>query len=194
MPGYWKWASVTFRPIPAWPYPETFPRRSKHTFKATWENTLNTLRNEIAMIDGKNIVIGTGHRENDIRNDGYPRSDARQPTHPGIEVSFTANIGGREQRLTYATDVCDFWQHNVRSIALGLAALRAVDRYGITRRGEQYAGFAALPAGGPDATRGARLVERHGSVRDALHATHPDHGGDPHDFADVQAFRKVNNL
>ena len=39
--------------------------------------------------------------------------------------------------------------HNLRSIALGLKALRAVDRYGVSRRGEQYAGFrAALTAGG----------------------------------------------
>ncbi len=53
------------------------------------------------------------------------------------------------KRLVYATDCCDFWQHNVRSIALGLEALRAVDRYGISRRGEQYAGFrAALTSGG----------------------------------------------
>ncbi len=52
------------------------------------------------------------------------------------------------KRLVYATDACEFWQHNVRSIALGLEALRAVDRYGISRRGEQYAGFrAALTPG-----------------------------------------------
>ncbi len=39
------------------------------------------------------------------------------------------------------------WQHNVRAIALTLEALRAVDRYGATETGQQYAGFKALPAG-----------------------------------------------
>jgi hypothetical protein len=39
------------------------------------------------------------------------------------------------------------WQQNVRAIALGLEALRKVDRYGITRRREQYTGFRALPPG-----------------------------------------------
>jgi hypothetical protein len=39
------------------------------------------------------------------------------------------------------------WQHNVRAIAKTLEALRAVDRYGATETGQQYAGFKALPAG-----------------------------------------------
>lgn len=75
----------------------------------------------------------------------------------------------------------------------GLEALRAVDRHGITRRGEQYAGFKALPPGGPSVERGRLLVEQHGSVRRALLATHPDHGGDPSELADVQAYREAHD-
>ena len=117
-----------------------------------------------------------------------PRSGAKVPAHPGIEVSFESRHG----RLVYATDVCVFWEHNVRSIALGLEALRAVDRYGITRRGEQYAGWKQLGQGsnGSSAQLGADLVAHHGGVREALLATHPDHGGDPEDFAAVQAYRE----
>jgi hypothetical protein len=91
----------------------------------------------------------------------------------------------------YATDVCERWEHNVRAIALGLEALRAVDRHGITRRGEQYAGFKALPPGGPSVERGVQLIRDHGSVRAALLATHPDQGGDSAEFADVQAAREA---
>ncbi len=65
------------------------------------------------------------------------------------------------------------------------------DRHGITRRGEQYAGFKALSAGGPSRERGEQLLREHGSVRAALLATHPDHGGDPAAFADVQAARSA---
>lgn len=38
--------------------------------------------------------------------------------------------------------------------------------------------------------RGRQLIERHGGLRQALMATHPDHGGSADDFADVQAARE----
>lgn len=38
------------------------------------------------------------------------------------------------------------WQINLRAIALGLEALRKLDRYGITSRGEQYTGWRAIEA------------------------------------------------
>ncbi|HVM30751.1 MAG TPA: hypothetical protein VM305_08315 [Candidatus Limnocylindrales bacterium] len=176
--------------MPAWPYPETpaYERRSRWTFKAGWANTLTLLEREIEHLDGREVILGGGFREQDIRLDGLPRSDARDPAFPGIEISF--ELPDR-RRLVYATDVCDHWQHNVRSIALGLEALRAVNRYGITRRGEQYAGFAQLPPGGPDPDRGRRLVEAAGGMTQALKRHHPDHGGEARDFADVDAYRKV---
>jgi hypothetical protein len=134
---------IRFRPLTAWPYPETEPRRSRYIFKAGWENTLTLLERELNHLDADNVIIGAFLRETDIRQDGFPRASARTPDHPGVEVSFDSPHG----RLVYATDVCETYQHNVRSIALGLASLRAVDRYGITRRGEQYAGWKELPAG-----------------------------------------------
>lgn len=39
-------------------------------------------------------------------------------------------------------------------------------------------------------TSWARSLTRAGGVAAALKAHHPDHGGQAHDFADVQAFRK----
>jgi hypothetical protein len=39
------------------------------------------------------------------------------------------------------------WRDNVRAIALGLEALRTVDRYGITHKAEQYTGVKALGQG-----------------------------------------------
>lgn len=135
---------ATFRPL-RWSEPSTPPenRRSRYQFKAGWQNTLTLLERELGYLDATDFVIEADFAESDLRLDGMPRSGARQPAHPGVRVAFESKFGP----LVYSTDSCEFWQHNVRSIALGLEALRAVDRYGITRRAEQYTGFRAIGAG-----------------------------------------------
>lgn len=185
---------VHFNPLVNWPHGDTWDRRSRSTFKASWANTLELLDKELRLLDASNVILGVNLRPYDIRQDGWPRSNAQQPIHPGVEISFNSgaiakldpvvrrglalirqaggdarvaakrhhpDAGGEHadfvaiqsatdpsKRLVYATDCCCYWQHNVRSIALGLGALRAVDRYGISRRGEQYSGFrAALTSG-----------------------------------------------
>ncbi len=160
-----------FRPMPIWPHGTTpaDARRSRWTFKASWQNTLDLLDRELRHVQACDVVIGCGLREQDIRLDGWPRAGAREPSHPGVELSFASLV--QSQRLVYATDVCERWEHNVRAIALGLEALRAVRN-------------------GASAGRGREIIRRHGSIAAALKATHPDHGGDPADFADVQAARE----
>lgn len=92
---------------------------------------------------------------------------------------------------TYATDVFTDWRDNVRAIAKGLEALRAVDRWGVAKRGQQYAGFALLTAGPGKEERGRQLVAQHGSVTAALRATHPDTGGEGASEADFDAVMAV---
>lgn len=96
-------------------------------------------------------------------------------------------------RLAYATDMFDSWQDNVRAIALSLEALRAVERWGVSK-GRQYTGFALLTAGPGKEDLGRQLVERHGGVREALQATHPDTGGETaseRDFDAVMSFKRA---
>lgn len=185
---------VRFAPMQVWPHDRTHDRRGRHAFRASWTNTLDLLDRELRILRATNIVIGIGLKPDHLRLDGWPRSDAPNPIHPGVELSFDSGMlaqldptvrRGRQlialargdaraalkrahpdangsaldfiaiqeamnpaRRLVYATDVCEHWQHNVRSIALGLDRLRAVERFGISRRGEQYAGFrAALTKG-----------------------------------------------
>jgi hypothetical protein len=181
--------NFAFRPIAVWPHGDTRPRRSRWAFKASWSSTLTLLERELRHLGATNCVIGAAFREQDLRLDGLPRADARVPAHPGIEISFDTPAHGR---LVYATDSCDWWEHNVRSIALGLEALRAVDRFGITRRGEQYAGWKQLTAGvSGDVDRGRDLIRTYGGVREAIKATHPDAGGDSDDFRAVTAAREA---
>lgn len=195
---------VRFRPLSEWPYPPTKNRRSRWAFKAGWQNTLDLLRHELEVLRARDVIIGAGFREADIRLDGWPRAGAQATAFPGVEVSFDTPTHGR---LVYGTDTCQLWQHNIRSIALGLEALRAVDRYGITRRGEQYAGFRALPAGGEtselrDAAWARRVLHdvvgpdappltlQH-LARAAKSRSHPDAGGSHEQFVLVQEAIRV---
>lgn len=137
---------IRFRSIDVWSYPETpaYDRHSRHRFKAPWSATLELLDRELRLLTASDIVVECFLRPSDIRLDGWPRADAKVPTHPGAALHFDAGDLGH---LRYATDAYETYETNLRAIGLGLEALRAVDRYGITRGSEQYRGFAELPAG-----------------------------------------------
>lgn len=191
-----------FRPIDSWPGPRTtYPRRS--LFRAGYQNTLDLLESELDQLGAEHVVIQLAVEEADLRLDGMLRANTR-PTHPGVVVSFDSRYGP----LRYACDTFDDWTDNLRAIALGLEALRRVDRYGITKRGEQYTGWRQLTAGsdsGPWTREEARdLIARITglsgkevmaapvpAVRAAFLRTHPDTGGDAEEFARVQRAREL---
>jgi hypothetical protein len=201
--------NARFRPL-QWHGPTTpaSERRSFYSFRASWPNTLELLQRELGYLEARDVVIEADFGESDLRQDGWPRANARQPSHPGIRIAFTSKHGP----LIYATDAYANWQHNVRAIALGLEALRAVDRYGITRTGEQYTGWRQI-ADRPhipttdERTEAARLIRdlagetggglltgirddpelRRKYVRRASRVTHPDTGGSAREFAALQA-------
>lgn len=162
---------------------------------------LERLEYEIEQMNGSELIIGLVVAAADIRLDGRLRGGAGV-THPGVEVSFDVPDG---RRLVFHTDVHNQltrwvnggpmrspWQDNLRAVALGLEALRAVSRYGITSGiGEQYAGFLKMETSQASPDRGRELVEEAGGIRQALMKHHPDQGGDPRRFADVQAYRQL---
>jgi hypothetical protein len=132
-----------FRPLD-WTGPSTpVHGRREDLFKATHAETIKLLFDEAAKLGAEHLVLQVDIAERYIRADGMPWANARYGSHPGVIVSFKSRFGP----LRYSTDVFDRWQANLRAIALSLAALRAVDRYGVSKRGEQYTGWKALPAG-----------------------------------------------
>jgi hypothetical protein len=136
---------LTFRPLQRWVDPKSKRRRSD-LFRAGYEETLQMLGYEAGQLGARDVVIQLAIGEHELRRDGTPRSLAR-PSHPGVVVSFESRFGP----LRYATDRYHDWRANLRGIALSLEALLAVDRHGVTRRGEQYVGWAQLepPGAGP---------------------------------------------
>lgn len=137
-------ADYQFRPLGDWQGQSTpAPKRRYAQFKVHYTQTLDQLFAEAGKLGAKHLVLQVDLSERDIRTtDGLPRSNARFGSHPGVVVSFDSKFGP----LRYATDVFTTWKDNLRAIVLSLEALRAVDRYGVTKRGEQYTGWKALPA------------------------------------------------
>lgn len=194
---------LRFHPLTEWPAAATpaAQRKSRYSFRARWDSTLELLEIELGHLKATDVIISAALRPEDIRIDGWPRSNAAEPRHPGVILSFASKHGP----LRYLTDRYDGWKANVRAIALGLEALRAVDRYGITERGEQYVGWKAIPPttghgrqysldflrgftgrGLDDDTPPASMYKQ------ALIKAHPDHGGSRELLEQVQdAGRKL---
>jgi hypothetical protein len=181
---------VTFRPLER-PIGEGRTRYSP--FRASWSQTVELLGKELRAHGARKTILEVDLREQDLRLDGLPRADRNART-PGIVLSFDATAVPGKPQLRYEVATFSNWQDNVRAIALGLGALRAVDRYGVTKRGEQYAGWKQLSAGTGvgegDPERGRKLIAAaNGVVKQALRDAHPDHGGEAADFRDVIAAR-----
>ena len=194
-----------FRPLGPWTGPSTPPgARKRSAFKAGYRHTLDLLFGEAIVLGGQHLILQVDLAERDIRNDGLPRAGARYGAHPGVVVSFESRHGP----LRYATDAYTGWQANLRAIALSLQALRAVDRYGVSKRGEQYTGWRALPAGNGScfatADEAERWMARRSRELDLPVATnlpqayrqlarrmHPDAGGDPADWDRLDAARQL---
>jgi hypothetical protein len=139
------------RPLVSWTDPVTEARLSSGVFRASWDTTLALLQDELECLGREGpVVLQLDVKQADVRADGMLKARARVGDFPGVVISFTSRFGP----LRYATDAYEQrwagampgWQANVRAIALALEALRAVDRYGVSRRGEQYQGWTALPA------------------------------------------------
>lgn len=128
--------------------------RTPAPFKSDYRSTIALLERELSMIDARSPVVqlATTHFR---RDNGLPYADMI-PEHPGVIVSFIKHAGRDAQGnvlrhpLSFPCDTFKGWQNNLRAIALGLEALRKVDRYGVTQNGEQYTGFKALPPPGPE--------------------------------------------
>ena len=141
---------VTFRPFdrPPPPLGDTPP-----PFYSSWPDTVSLLARELRHLEAKRVVVELAVTEQDLRLDGMPRANARL-YNDAVRISFDSKWGPlRYETGEFATGAYwqnggrPGWQSNVRAIALSMEALRKVDRYGVSKRGEQYRGWRALPTG-----------------------------------------------
>jgi hypothetical protein len=204
---------LTFRPVKQRPehWGSAAAERPTSPFGASHRDTLNLLDRELRQLDAREVFLQVEARSDQIRVDGQLRGDARVD-HPGVILTIeTRRLG----TLVYETDrygrrwsrdAQAAWKENLRAIALGLEALRRVERYGIARRGQQYAGYRELGSGIPmgatamSVDDAAAFLVEHGEwgavagdpdalidnpkiagayYREAAKRLHPDSGGDP---------------
>lgn len=181
---------VTVRPIHDFG-PATAQRRTS-PFDSPFPKTIGLLVKELEMLDATNVVLGLGLREDQIRIDGLPRADARSGD-PRVQVAFATPDGP----LQFNVDAFHDWRDNLRAVALGLESLRRVDRYGITRSGEQYRGWKQLPSSTDPADaiqtreQARAVIDHYGGLAEAIKATHPDRGGDETEFRKVIRAREI---
>jgi len=201
----------TVRPVEVWPGDVTPSwQRQRSPLKGSWARTLKELSRELQALGARNIIFRLDITDYDLRDDGQLRANAR-PKSPGVLLEFIAGRLKGAPRLVYRCDFYTYWQDNLLHIALGMEALRKVDRYHITSASEQYSGFKALPsATAPtmSVANAARVIANYTSfstgvvldsatnakeaVRSAVFATHPDrNNGDRTAFDLVDTARKV---
>lgn len=185
------------------------PRGQTSPFSSTWSSTLAQLDLELRQLGVRHeFVLQIDCTEADLRLDGQLRANAR-PASPAVAIAVETTKGP----LLFTCGRFRSWHDNVRAIALGLEALRKVERYGIVQSDEQYRGWQALPpappmpaakmteqdalellrteAGwlaGPDHDDAADITK---AYRWAARSAHPDHGGTAERFAAITAARDL---
>lgn len=128
----------------------------------------------------------------ELRMDGTPRADRRDPYDVGAAVYFT--LEGKPICLA-----CDKWTRvadNIAALAQHIDALRRIDRYGVGRMAQAFAGY-SLPAQATpsDWTRVLKVPET--ATRDEINTAyrrlaadhHPDRGGDVDEMILLNAAR-----
>jgi hypothetical protein len=180
------------------PSPRSHDKRRRSQFKASWDKTLKLLEKELYNLAATQIVIQAGFAASQIRQDGWPYGKAA-PAHPAVILSFREAMESSGTPLSFPCDTFVTHTENIRAIALSLEALRAVDRFGVTKLGEQYAGFKQIEAARPWTVEEAAqfLGIKCGAIPEALirdeaayrrayraaaAALHPDAGGNPHEW------------
>ncbi len=100
---------------------------------------MDRLEYELDALRGSDIVIQLDCERSQLTNSGKIKAGVK-PRSPAVILSFESKHGP----MSYPCETFQTWQANVHAIALSLEALRAVDRYGVTRGREQYQGWLAI--------------------------------------------------
>jgi hypothetical protein len=178
-------------------WPEGWPRTSLHQRdRGSFKGTLDMIRREL-VVEVNRIALGSSARTQclsyvlistnlPLRNDGYPRANAPDPTDPGVAVYFKRK--GKD--VVFACDKYDKVWKNMRAISKTIEALRGVERWGSSQLLDRaFTGFARLAEktqescwevlGIPPSSNEQQIMD---AYRRKAREAHPDTGGSPEAF------------
>lgn len=153
---------------------------------------MRRLADEIGRLGGSGLIVSTNC---ELRRDGQPRSDRKQPADPGAAVYF--KLSGKDRVLA-----CDKWDTvagNIAAIAAHVDAIRRQERYGVGTMEQAFAGYAALP---PPSTENKRpwwrvlgydipdqltVDECEARYRSLARERHPDNGGSHEQMSELNS-------
>lgn len=193
---------IAFRPIERKLLPTCEYQSAR--FRIGHAETMRELEREAKHLEARHALVLCCAPDHCFRLDGQLKAGAALLT-PSIALHLDTPRGP----MRFPCGRYGDWVDNLRAIVLSLEALRAVDRYGVTRTGEQYRGWTALPpAATPEekdpwttvdeaaawlreqsklTVQAAALLEDEEQLQDAYRAAakrhHPDAGGTAAMFA-----------
>ena len=126
-----------------------------------------------------------------LRRDGLPYATTKEPDDKGVAVYFEY----RGKQMVFACDRWDRVRDNVQAIRHTISAIRGIERWGASDMMERaFSAFEALPDLSAarswrdilDVTVASGLDEAQAAYRRKVKEAHPDCGGSPEQFAQVQ--------
>lgn len=173
----------------AWPAgrPRTNYRESPR-FKTPLGTAVRNVQVEVERLGGVALVISSNQP---LRRDGFPSARGGFISDVGVAAYFNL----KKRPMCFACDRWNTVEGNMQAIALTIAALRGIERWGSGQMVEQaFTGFAALPA--PEQPWQVLGVSSH-ATPDEIEAAykrlamehHPDRGGDSDKMARINAAR-----
>jgi hypothetical protein len=174
-------------------WPESWPRTESNKIKRAQFKDRSVfvarkeLEFEVRRFGGRDLIISSNL---ELKLDGTPRSNQRQPTDKGVAVFFER----KGESMALACDVYSTVEDNLWALVRTLDALRQIERDGSPALiNRAFKGFAALPD--PDARQWWEVLSvdktaDNDTIRKAYFTLarqhHPDKGGDAVMFDQVQ--------